>query len=306
MIWRNETDLLRVAKGLPFSIALLFILSCHEFGHYFAARRHGIRTSLPYYLPFPTLDYPGMGTLGAVIRIRQPLTTRRALFDVGVAGPFAGFAASLLVLAWGFTHLPSAEYILAIHPDFDFTALHGAVEPGQMLTVGNTLLYDLLQRALAPGGDFIPPMWEMYHYPFLFAGWLGLLVTTLNLLPAGQLDGGHILFSVSPATHKIVSRVTTVALLFLGLTAVLPEAFMALQIFQRESMELANTLWFRKYFWPGWLFWALFLIAIRAYSKQDHPPVEDYAALDGKRLILGCFSAIMFILSFTPAPVYFQ
>lgn len=306
MVWQNELDLLHIGKGLPFSLALLFILSCHEFGHYFAARHHGIRTTLPYYLPFPTFDFPGIGTLGAVIRIRQPLSSRRALFDIGVAGPIAGFIASLLVLMWGFTHLPSTDFILAIHPDFDFSVGHGAVNPGEMLTFGNTLLYGFMQHTFAPSGAFVPPMWEMYHYPFLLAGWFGLLVTTLNLLPAGQLDGGHILFAMSSETHGIISKITTFVLLFVGVAAILPDALYALRIFQNESLGVMNSDWFRKYFWSGWLFWAVFLIAIRVYSKSEHPPVQDYTQLDGKRVILGWFSAIIFLLSLTPAPVFFQ
>jgi membrane-associated protease RseP (regulator of RpoE activity) len=119
MVWQNEYDLSKFSVGLTYSLSLLFILSCHEFGHFFAAQNHGIRVSLPYYTPFPPIPWIiNFGTMGAVIRTREPITTRKALFDIGIAGPIAGFIASILILIVGFVTVPEKEFLLGIHPNY--------------------------------------------------------------------------------------------------------------------------------------------------------------------------------------------
>ncbi len=210
-----------IADGLRFACALLLFLTVHEFGHYFAARRHRVGVSLPYYIPSPLI---GIGTLGAVIRIREPIPSVRKLFDIGAAGPLAGFAVALGVLIYALATLPSpADYMAGIDGHEALKAYlqqYGSFppamlpdEPGaavQRLVVGDTVLYWMLRSFFAD----VPPMYEMYHYPVLFAGWLGLFFTALNLMPVGQLDGGHILYALmGPKWHGRLARGFVVLLL---------------------------------------------------------------------------------------------
>ncbi len=209
-----------IADGLRFALALLLFLTVHEFGHYFAARRHRVSTSLPYFIPAPLI---GIGTLGAVIRIREPVPSLRKLFDIGAAGPLAGFVVALGVLLYALATLPPPTYLYGVggheelmayierYGTFPSEMLEG--DPGmigQRLVVGNTVLYWVLAH-LFPN---VPPMYEVYHYPLLFAGWLGLFFTALNLMPVGQLDGGHILYAlVGRKWHGRLARGFVVLLL---------------------------------------------------------------------------------------------
>lgn len=202
-----------IRDGLVFSLSLLAFLTVHEFGHYFAARYHRVKTSLPYYIPSPFI---GIGTLGAVIRIREPVPSVRKLFDIGVAGPLAGFVVALGFLIYALATLPPPTYIHSIggHEELKaFIEQYGRfpeemlpVAPeleGMRMMVGNTLLYWGLAQFFAD----VPPMYEMYHYPMLFAAWLGLFFTALNLLPVGQLDGGHVLYAlVGQKWHARLAR----------------------------------------------------------------------------------------------------
>ncbi|NBC17419.1 MAG: site-2 protease family protein [Bacteroidetes bacterium] len=210
-----------LADGLIFAFALLLFLTVHEFGHYIAARQHGVATSLPYYIPAPLI---GIGTFGAVIRIREPVPSLRKLFDIGAAGPIAGFVVALGVLVYALATLPPPEYLMdqpghealkefirqyGTFPETMPPAEDPALE-GQRLMVGNTLLYWALTQ-LVPN---TPPMYEMYHYPVLFAGWLGLFFTALNLLPVGQLDGGHVTYALfGKVWHRRIARGFTLLLL---------------------------------------------------------------------------------------------
>ena len=210
-----------IADGLVFAVSLLLFLTVHEFGHYVAARRHGVDTSLPYYIPAPLI---GIGTFGAVIRIREPVPSLRKLFDIGAAGPIAGFVVALGVLVYALATLPPPEYLMdqAGHEALkEFIRQYGtfpetmppAEDPsmeGQRLVVGNTVLYWALAQLFAD----VPPMYEMYHYPVLFAGWLGLFFTALNLLPVGQLDGGHVTYALfGKQWHRRIARGFTLLLL---------------------------------------------------------------------------------------------
>ncbi|MAT40416.1 MAG: peptidase [Ectothiorhodospiraceae bacterium] len=305
MMWQNEMDLANIEKGLSYSIALLFILSCHEFGHFFAARYHKVNVSLPYYIPFPPIPaFINFGTLGALIRTREPIPSRKALFDIGIAGPIAGFIASLIVLVYGFMNLPGTDFLLAIHPDYDFaTNTSAGTQPGMILTFGNTLLYDTIQTLFAPAGKFVPPMTEMYHYPFLITGWFGLMVTALNMLPTGQLDGGHIIYAMFGKWHRIIARVTVGILLFLGAMGTIP-GLLALVGLPETANQMMNLIpGYERLFWGGWLFWALL---IRFVIRIDHPPVTDSEPLDPRRRALGWISLAIFITCFSPAPLYIQ
>ncbi len=242
-----------ILDGLRFAFTLLLFLTVHEFGHYFAARYHRISTSLPYYIPAPII---GIGTLGAVIRIREPIPTLRKLFDIGAAGPLAGFVVALGFLIYAFATLPGPEYIMMQdghealkafiqeYGDFPSAMLPGPPElEGQSLVVGNTLLY----WGLAQFFPNVPPMYEMYHYPVLFGAWLGLFFTALNLLPVGQLDGGHIIYAlVGKKWHQRIARGFTLLLLTSGAIGLIHDGPAMLSgLFGVESALLIdNLMWF--------------------------------------------------------------
>jgi membrane-associated protease RseP (regulator of RpoE activity) len=279
--WLNldPYDLTNFSAGIPFSASILFILSCHEFGHYFAARFHGVDATLPYYIPFPNLPgFINFGTLGAVIKTKTSVPSTRVMFDIGVAGPIAGFFATAIVLIYGFTHLPGIEFILRIHPDY---FQHQSA--GIPLTFGNSLLYGFFSFVFTdPANQFVPPMSEMYHYPYLLAGWFGLFVTAMNLLPVGQLDGGHLTYSMFGRHHRIISRIAFGFIIAIGLTGLLP-------IFGYNIIIG----------WSGWLFWGLILyFAVRL----DHPSVVAEEPLEINRRLIGWFTYAIFVLTFTPSP----
>ncbi len=269
-------------KGLPYSLSMLFILSCHEFGHYFAAKIHKVDASLPFFIPFPSIaGFLNFGTMGAVIKTKSPVKTKNAMFDIGVAGPIAGFIACLIVLFWGFTHVPGKEYILNIHPDY-FAKDFGK---GQLeLAFGNTFLFSILKSIFADNSHFFPPMSEIYHYPYLCVGWFGLFVTAMNMIPVGQLDGGHISYTMFGEENHFKIAVLSFTLLFVLGTLGIVEGVLSLNI---------------TFGWSGWLFWALILYF---FIKLKHPPVPDNSELDFKRKLLGYISFIILLMSFSPTP----
>lgn len=300
VLWQNDLDLAHIERGLPYSLSLLFILTCHEFGHFFAARFHKIRTTLPYYIPLPPITGISIGTMGAVIRMKDAFTSRKALFDIGIAGPIAGFVASIIVLVIGFATLPGKEFLLSIHPTYDFT-LGGTpeVHPGQTLVVGSTLLYQFLAQAIPSAGAYVPPMTEMYHYPLLMAGWIGLFITSLNLLPVGQLDGGHIVYALSSRLHRTVARATITVTIALGLMSLTPLLFTALgATTQLEALYKFIPIW-DSLFWSGWLVWSLFILFV---IRVNHPHIEDAEECGAGRKALALFALVMLIVSFTPVP----
>jgi len=279
--WLNKDpfDLTNFRLGLPYSLSLLFILSSHELGHYFASRYHRVDATLPFFIPFPVMEgFLNFGTLGALIRTKSPVPTRRAMFDIGVSGPIAGFIASLAVLVYGFLTLPDISYLYWIHPEYQFMPSL----PTGGLTFGGTLLYDGLAHLLRPYiSGFVPPMNEMYHYPFLCVGWFGLFVTAMNLLPVGQLDGGHIIYAMFGSAHRIISRAALGGISLIGLLGFLP------------------LVGVEAFGWTGWIFWALVLFFI---VKIDHPAIADPVGLDRKRRAIGWVAILMFFLSFSIAP----
>jgi membrane-associated protease RseP (regulator of RpoE activity) len=251
VLWWHHPALL--LQGLPFSFTLLTILLAHEFGHYVACLYYHVDASLPYFLPGPSFT----GTLGAFIRIRGPIYSKTVLFDVGVAGPIAGFVFLLPALAIG----------LAFSKIIPGIAYQGTV------TFGNPLLLWLLERAVFPG----IPASGIYLHPVARAAWIGIFATALNLLPIGQLDGGHILYSIASDRHKLLSRAFTALLVPIGI------------------LGLRWPAWF----WSGWLVWAV----LQLFFGMRHPPIYDPTRLGEGRRKLAWLSLVMFLLSFTLAPI---
>ncbi|MGA2622764.1 MAG: site-2 protease family protein [Bacteroidota bacterium] len=276
---RDPFELSNFYLGLPYSISLLAVLSAHEFGHYFAARYYGVSTTLPYFIPIPPFLLNPFGTMGAVIRIRSPLTSKKSLFDIGIAGPLAGLAVTLAVLLYGFLTLPGKEFLYSIHPEYR----HMEKIPEYGLTFGSSLLFWGLSHLFA-AHNFMPPMNEVYHYPFLCVGWFGLFVTALNLIPVGQLDGGHILYALIGKGQGRIARVFFAALILIGLSSLLP--------FLGWKVQPGTV---------GWLVWAAVLFFI---IKIDHPEIPDDTELGPSRKFLGWFTFAVFVASFPPVPLF--
>lgn len=241
-------------NGLSFSLALLTILLCHEMGHYLAARYYRVDCTLPFFLPAPTL----IGTMGAFIRIRSGIPSKRALFDIGIGGPLAGFVALLIPLSVGLSFSK---------------VIPGIAEQGDLI-FGTPLLIRLFEMVQFPG----VAVSDIYLHPMARAAWVGLLATALNLLPIGQLDGGHILYAFVGEKTRVLTRI------FLG-------GLLALSGFQMVTSHFHNGY--------NWLFWAvvLFLVA------RKHPQIYDPRPLSPVRRWLGYVALLILILSFTPNPV---
>jgi len=242
-LWRHPAQLL---LGVPFSFTLLSILLAHELGHYFACRYYGIHATYPYFIPAPTL----IGTLGAFIRIKSPLVNRRELFDVGISGPLAGFAVAIPALA------------LAI-------LLSKAASPASVpesISLGNPLALILLSKMLRPGVSLA----HIALHPIGCAAWVGLFATALNLLPVGQLDGGHILYAVIGDKHRNISRGFLLVLLPLGI-----------------------------FCWIGWMVWG----AVLLFFGLRHPVVIEPAETPGRgRKMLAVVALLILALTFVPTP----
>lgn len=291
--------------GITYSVLIMLFLASHEFGHYVAARLHKVDASLPYFLPMPLVFLSPFGTFGAFIRTRSPILSRKALFDIGAAGPLAGFVVCVAILIAGLITLPPIDFLYSVHPEY--RALSAIPENG--MRFGDTLLLPVLTRLFAPENAFMPPMNEIYHYPFLCVGWFGMFVTALNMLPFGQLDGGHILYAMfGNRQRKIASFVWWLIVIF-GLGGALgelrlivqnnsPDTFYtaiqsALSPFLESIYRIAP--WYFNV-WSGWLFWAFIG---RFLVKLPHPPVEDYEPLNKGRMALGWVAIAAFVLSFS-------
>ncbi|HKI06440.1 MAG TPA: site-2 protease family protein [Thermoanaerobaculia bacterium] len=250
-VW-SSPGLLRM--GLSFSITALTILFAHEMGHYIACRRYGIACTLPYFLPVPL----NFGTFGAFIKIKAPIGSKRQLFDVGIAGPIAGFVALIPFLLYGIAHsTPAPLHAAARVEDAAATILL----PGRCLAI--ELATWLFHGRLSEGV-------VLNLHPVALGAWLGLLATAINLLPLGQLDGGHILYAV---TGRLQRRLAFPLWIVLGLMG---------------------------FYWPGWLLWCLIVLLIGLY----HPPVYDESTpLDPKRRVLAWLAFLMFVLAFMPVPI---
>jgi membrane-associated protease RseP (regulator of RpoE activity) len=238
---------LLIFRGFSFAFSLLLILLFHEFGHYLESRKSGIKVSLPYFIPGPTL----FGTFGAVIRSKSPFKNRRDLLDVGAAGPIAGFVIAVMVAILGLAHSDVVPQV-----------------PGEGFIYGKSLIFKFLTWVVFKN---IPPGYIVHYNPVAFAGWAGILVTMLNLLPIGQLDGGHIVYALLGKTQRKVALLATFALIPLG-----------------------------YFLWFGWYVWLVLVLLIRI----SHPPtLNDELPLDPKRQVIGWLAMVIFVLSFTPVPL---
>jgi membrane-associated protease RseP (regulator of RpoE activity) len=242
----------RLLLGIPFSATLLLILLCHEMGHYLYCVRYRVWASLPYFIPFPSLA----GTMGAFIRIRSAIRSRAALFDIGIAGPIAGFIPALLALFVGLIlSKPNPSFL--VPPDIEF---------------GYPFIFRAAQHALAALTN--APLHSLsvnrvYLHPIAFAAWVGMVVTSLNLLPGGQLDGGHIIYAVFPRGHRWITLLTVGVLIPMGLQSV------------------------------GWWVWAAVLLA----TGWHHPAVPSWPGLDGKRKALALLMVVILLAAITPVPI---
>lgn len=270
---RPPSTLAELAQGWVYAVPLMTILLCHEFGHYIAARRHGVAASLPYFLPLPVLS--PFGTLGAVITM-PPIRSRNALLDVGAAGPLAGLVVAVPVLLYG----------LSLSP----------VEPqssGEYIQEGQSLLYWLLKR-LAQG--HIPDGYDVMLHPTAMAGWVGLFVTMINLLPWGQLDGGHIAFALLGPTQNRVARVVRYGVLAFFLYNLVQ--FIGPVLFRHSSMSLRDAIENSL----TWLVWYAALGVLGRFAGREHPPV-DGGELSPLRRSIAVACLALFVLLFMPTPL---
>jgi len=273
LVWGN------LASGVPFAVSLLAILLAHEFGHYLAARYHKTEVTLPYFLPFP---FSPFGTLGAFIQLKEPPRNKRVLLDIGIAGPLAGLIVAIPVLLIGLS-LSEVSQI----PEF--------LRAGQAFSLeGNSILYLAAKFVVhsqwlptpASFGDASPFLyWLRYMFtglptpiggmdvmlhPIAWAGWAGLLVTALNLIPAGQLDGGHVLYSLFGKNARTILPFVLLGLGILG------------------------------FFWSGWWLWVLLILTLGSSHAQ---PLDQITKLNSRRKALAIFGLVVFILVFVPVPL---
>ena len=237
----------KIYNGIPFSLTLIVILLSHELSHYFTSKRHGVKATLPYFIPAPTI----IGTFGAFIKMKSPIVTRDALVDIGASGPIAGFIFSVIAVIVG----------------LQLSQVVPATQSGGTLDLGDSILFLSLSHMIlgaTPAGS------DILLHPVAFAGWIGLFVTSLNLIPVGQLDGGHIAYALLGEKHTHLSMFLILVMVLLGLLS-----------------------------WEGWFVWCVLLLIL----GLRHPPVIHWEApLGVKRKLIGWIALVIFIITFIPAP----
>ncbi len=248
-IFRHPAMILR---GAPFSFSLLLILGTHELGHYLASRSHGVITTLPMFIPAPPIP-PMIGTFGAVIRIKSPITSKNELVDIGASGPLTGFVFAIIVTAIG----------------LKFSTIVPIAYSEGSVGLGSSLIFKALSYlVLGP----MPEGSDVMLHPVAFAGWIGFFITAMNLLPLGQLDGGHIVYAIIGRRHRLFSYAMIAMLIALGVWK-----------------------------WPGWIVWAILITVI----GLRHPSVEDqHEPMDPRRRRTTTAALLVFILTFIPTPFY--
>lgn len=242
---KEPKDFYDLASGLPFSISLLTILLFHEFGHYIMSRRYNVEATLPYFIPAPSF----IGTFGAIIKMKSVVRSKKALINIGATGPLAGFFVSLPFLFYGLTHSKMTKMT------------------GNAIILGDSLI---MKFATYLVWGTLPEGYDLILHPVAFAAWIGMFVTAMNLIPVGQLDGGHIIYAMFTNNFKKITFISLIALVILGLTT-----------------------------WEGWLIWAFLLFIL----GKNHPPVEDiYEELSLREKFIGYVSIFVFLITFIPTP----
>ncbi len=354
--------------GFYFSVPFLSILTVHEFGHYLTAKWYKIKVTLPYYIPF-WFQIPLIGTMGAVIRIKEGIKSRKEFFDIGISGPIAGFVLAIIVLFYGFTHLPEPEYIYGIHPEYEefglafedhvysyeyqkridsiyskqyFPDKAFAAQPSYpILSLGSNLTFQFFEYFVADESR-LPNHFELAHYPWIFAGYLALFFTALNLLPIGQLDGGHVLYGLfGIKKHKLISEIIFIALVFYAGLGMIKYNMGKFDAFGFDEFMDINAVYV---YGPIYFLFLRFLFAKLNRSNQEitliclgiiivqlavnvvYPQLEGYPGwlvfafiigrvigvyhpralmdhqLSTKRKILGWIGLFVFVISFSPVP----
>jgi membrane-associated protease RseP (regulator of RpoE activity) len=384
-------------KGMEYSIPFLGILTIHEFGHYITARRHGAKVSLPYFIPFYLPFVNTFGTFGAFIRILSAHKSRTEVFDIGIAGPLSGFVAAMILLFYGFTHLPEPEYIYKVHKqyqefgldypkhvynyDFAVKEHHEAFKTDSMnfekqqdedslkfvaeqrakgnknniifnkkkyengrafepypvystLTMGKNLIFLFFENFVADNPSLVPNKYELFHYPFIFAGYLALFFTAFNLFPIGQLDGGHITYGLfGTKYHRIISVSVFISFVYLAGVGifrnnVFADAFASVSellifaplyiyllylIFSKitdsptTNLMIAVSVFAAQFFtelilpeFEGFNGWFLFAFLIGRFLGVNHPEAYDESPISLNRKVLGWTALVIFVLCFTP------
>ncbi|NWF76948.1 MAG: site-2 protease family protein [Nitrospirae bacterium] len=237
----------KLYKGFPFAGALITILLSHELSHYFASKKHKVKATLPYFIPAPTI----IGTFGAFIKMKSPIISRKSLIDIGASGPIAGFIVSIIVSVIG---LNMSEVV-------SMEKYEGG------LSLGDSMLFSILAKLII---GIIPADYDIMLHPVAFAGWIGFFVTSINLIPIGQLDGGHIAYALLGEKHKHISMLLVLAMFALGLLL-----------------------------WEGWALWAILMLIL----GLRHPPVIYWEIpLDHRRRFVGWLSLMILIITFIPVP----
>ena len=238
----------RVLHGIQYSASIMSILLAHEMGHYFMSRKYGIPTTLPYFIPFP---FPPFGTLGAIIKMRGVILNKKALFDIGAAGPLCGFLVSVPCIVVG----------------IKLSTIQKAVATMPFVRLGDPLLFKLLEWLMVGP---LPPNHDLFLHPMAYAGWVGLFVTALNLLPVGQLDGGHIIYAVFGQKSKWAFGASIIALILMA-------AFVNVG-------------------------WVALIILLLIFGMRHPQPFDSETPLDPKRKVLALVILAVFALSFMPTP----
>ncbi|MCE5312234.1 MAG: site-2 protease family protein [Nitrospiraceae bacterium] len=237
----------RIVEGMPFAIALMTILLVHESSHYIASKLHRTEATLPYFIPAPSI----IGTFGAFIKMRSPIASREALIDIGASGPLAGFIVSVAASVIG---LSMSEVVRIESPEDAFG-------------LGDSMLFGLLVKIIVGS---IPAGHDILLHPIAFAGWIGLFITSMNLIPIGQLDGGHVAYALFGERQRFLSKVLVAVLALLGL-----------------------------FFWPGWMVWAVAMLILGI----KHPPVVYWHEPLGRaRRFVSFASLLVFVVTFMPVP----
>lgn len=235
---------------IMYSLSIVSILLAHEMGHYLMCRKYGIKATLPYFIPVPLMPF---GTMGAFIKIKERIPNKRALFDVAVAGPLAGITLTIPILIIGLKY----SYFVPINE----------ISRGTTLSLGESFLFSQLAKiVIGP----VPEGYDTLLHPMAFAGWAGLFVTALNLLPIGQLDGGHVIYAIFGHRSRLINKIAMI------------------------SFIIISAIWY-----PGWLL----LIVLLLWIGIHHPPSDnDYIPLDSKRVLVGYATIFIFLISFIPIP----